>query len=296
MRITGIKHLFTMAVLTIATPLTSVAIPDPDDDGNSSPWIAQYFVSSSFAKVGKPVPVQWQSFFTVGCIIWTNQTGSRVVGTSGTTSVTPVSATTMSVRLSCAGTNGRTTQQTRSFSVNRIDHPELNSLSVTQGSVDAGTLVTLSWTSSFSNFCELSGTNSETLPANGSRSFAIRQGTNTFTVKCKSNDGRTSNTLIKTVTGRSPFPSINNFYISVPPGLQYHAIWFANAEFCTLDGFNVGSSGSRAYFKSTIPVTHRLTCFKNGYSTGSSATFRPSSNGGGGGGPILQSDDDGNQY
>lgn len=269
------RSIFCVATLLLAFSSPTSAIPI-DGGGGNAPWIAQYFVNYIDAKVGKPVSLQWQSVYTVGCSIWTNQTGSRVVGVSGSTTVTPTSATTMSVRLSCAGTNGQTTSQTRSFSVNRADHPELNSLSVSSESADAGTLVTLSWSSSFSDFCELTGTNTDTLPANGSRSFGIQEGTNTFTVKCKSNDGRTSNTRVETVTGRSIFPSINSFYISDnPPGLNYFAIWFADAEFCTLDGFTVGATGSRSFFRQSFPVTHGLTCFKNGYSVSRTATFRP---------------------
>ena len=116
------RNIFRYVATALCLGTLSVAAIPPgggggDGGGGGGPgWIAYYSVSSANAKVGKPVYLNWQTYYTVGCQVWTNQTGVKSVPTSGSTTVTPTSASTMSVRLTCAGTSGQTTSQTRSFS------------------------------------------------------------------------------------------------------------------------------------------------------------------------------------
>ena len=269
-RLTILRNGLTFLFLLIVTS-KSMAIPVPDDDGNSAAWIISFSVSSNFAKVGKPVLVQWQSAFSVGCSLSTNQTGSRGVPTSGNTTVTPSSPTTMSVTLSCTGTNGTSTSRSRSFSINRVDHPELLSLNVDRTSGLIGEQVSLSWSSSFSDYCELSGTNQETLPPSGSQMFFINNGTNTFAMECKSNDGRVSNPLSKRVKGELfPAPVILRFFLEEAFN-GYYINWNADAEFCILDTGLVSAQG-REFRINIGPTTHILTCHKNGVSVSRALT------------------------
>jgi len=273
---TNIKKVLLCLVIFLNTfTSTSFAIPVPDGDGNSPAWIVRFFASSYFAKVGKPVPVQWQSLFSVGCSLWTNQTGGRVIPTSGSTTVTPVSSSSMTIRLTCIGTNGRPTVQYRSFNVNRADHPELNTLSVNRSSGEPGTEVTLTWASAFSNSCELTGTHSRNLGPSGSRQFTLRQGSNTFSMVCRSNDGRLSNQKTVTVLGQSSLPRILQLVTAETSGF-YRVIWSADADFCDLDGFAVLTSGSRSFPNQGFAVLHRLTCTKNRRTISQTVWFRPS--------------------
>ena len=272
---------------------TLQAIPEPGDDGSSSAWITMFNVNSAFAKVGKPVTVTWSSSFTVGCSLWTSQTGSQVVSSSGTKAVVPTNATVMSVKLNCAGENGSHANQVRSFQVNEADHPELHALTVDNSVVDAFTPITLTWNSSFSDYCFFSGSENETLPANGSKTFDTTLGTNVFFLQCKSDDGRVSNMLSQTVTGTSPFPTIGSFYyVQTSPG-SYNIVWFSYSEYCVLDGFyQSNSNGVYQVTNNTGYVSyHSLTCFRNGYSTSESLTYYPPTNGGLNGSDIIGNND-----
>jgi len=288
--------MYFLHLIILAISLPSFAIPIQDDDGNSSAWIAQFNVSSSFAKVGKPVTLQWQSFFSVGCSLSTSQTGGGVVPTSGSTTVTPTQASVMTVILTCAGTDGSTVSQARSFSVNKADHPELNSLEVSTNSAPQGTEVTLTWSSSFSNSCELTGTNNEVLAPSGNQNFIVQPGNNIFRLVCRANDGRESRTLIKNVTGQSSSPTIVFFFNTEPNSGQYFLFWNAVAESCTLNGTPVGLNASRSFPVPFVFDRHTLTCFRNGQST--SRTIMVFANNGGGIVPILDdsADGDGNHY
>jgi len=261
------KRYFFVSAILFNFSYHAAAIPVPDGDGNSNAWIAQYTVNSSFAKVGKPLSLQWQAFYAVGCSVTTNQTGSRSVPTSGTTTVTPTSPTTMSVTLRCTGTNGQATSRTRSFSVNRFDHPELLSLNVSQTTAQIGETVRISWSSAFSDYCRLSGTNVDTLPNNGSRDFFVRQGANRFDMVCSKYDSRTSNPLSRTVTGQNTStPIITHFYPQDFGYLDpdYRLIWNTSANSCTLDGRSVPPSGSQIEQKGLSYRRHTLRCTRNG--------------------------------
>ncbi len=286
-----------LSIYTLFFSFNAIAIPDPDEDGGSSAYIAVFNVSSSFAKVGKPIHVQWTSLFTVGCGLWTSQNGSRSVPTTGSTTVTPNSSGTMSVRLSCSGRSGRTVSKTRSFSVNAADHPELLSLNVSNTSAEAGSQITLSWSSSFSDFCQLSGTNSDVLPTSGTQNFFVISGSNKFEMVCKKYDGRTSNKLTRYVSGVFT-PIINRFILlgSAPSDPVYWLDWQAvTADLCTLDGIPVSTTGARNFNKpSNIPVLHTLTCTRGQASETrqlQSPVLSTSGGGGDGGIGIIIEDD-----
>ena len=145
--------------------------------------------------------------------------------------------------------------------------------------------------------CKLSGAATDTLGANGSRTVYPAQGNNVYFLECRANDGRVSNKLSESVVGTSPYPSIGSFYIVAPPNSSnYQVTWFSNAEYCVLDYFTVSATGARTYPKPGYPVTHNLTCYRNGYSTSKSTTYYPPANGGGDQIFIEGSDGDGNQY
>lgn len=258
------KYLLRLLVAsTFLFSATSHSIPVPDDDGNSGAWITNFLVSYSFAKVGKPVVVQWGSAFTVGCRLWTSQNGSRSVSTAGVTTVTPTSSGTMSVRLNCSGINGQSVSQTRSFSVNKFDHPELLSLSLVGKDAEAPWLpreVVVTWSSSFSDYCEMTGTYSETLPTSGTRNFAVIAGQTIIKMTCKRYDGRSSNKLFRSLY----LPSIEYFYAhgSHPSSDRHMLEWNAHGDTCKLDGMVV----DRKDRKTVIKGDHTLTCYLNGYS------------------------------
>lgn len=267
--------LFFSVSLPIQAKLEPNPMPDPSDDPYG-PFITNYFVNSSIAKVGKPVSIAWESFYTDGCSLMVNQVGTQFApvstSSSGSTTVTPVVASTMSVTLSCVGYNGAVISKTRSFNVNQFDHPELIELNLSTQSAVTGSLVTLNWTSEYSSFCEFSGTNSGILTANGSSDYEVQSGENVFIVKCIGADGRVSNTKVVNVTGdvigqAGVGPFINYLdidYLGSSP--NYLVLWSANADSCMLDGLAVNIVNNLSFPKMANPVPHNLTCFKNGFS------------------------------
>jgi hypothetical protein len=143
-----------------------------------------------------------------------------------------------------------------------------------------GNNVSLSWASRGAVACRI---NNETVPLSGTKSYVVMSETS-FVIICNDAQNRTVQKSISvrpTQTGGGSIPTINLYLNPTIPTINTYAYLYwtsSNANYCTLNGQNIQTSGSQQVYISGSATTFSITCYN---SSGQSATQSISSLGNG---------------
>ena len=138
--------------------------------------------------VGNYATITWSAVNATSCTASGSWSGT--LATSGTKTISPTTAGTLTYTLSCANSVGASTAGTATLIATTPGIPAAPTLSLAAASVAVGSSTTISWTSANAASCSASGSWSGTLAASGMQTITpTAAGTLTYSLTCANSSG-----------------------------------------------------------------------------------------------------------
>ena len=161
--------------------------------------------------VGSSTTITWSAVNATSCTASGSWSGT--LATSGTKTIAPTTAGTLTYALTCANSTGASTASTATLIVTTPGIPAAPTLTLAAASVAVGSSTTISWTSANAASCTASGSWSGTLATSGTQTITpTAAGTLTYMLTCANSSGSSkasTATLIVSaaLVGAAPPPS-----------------------------------------------------------------------------------------